>query len=84
VNDQVIRIVAATAAVGIFAYPFVAPYLAMIPSWLKSNQTADPVKQKMRDVETVLNLSSRFLANGPKEGVDLCQKLIDVILKASK
>jgi len=38
----------------------------------------------MRDIETILELSGRFAAASSKEGVDLCQKLIDVLLKPSK
>lgn len=83
-NEQVFRVVAASAAFGIFAYPFVAPAFSRLLAWAGSTAGPDPVKQKMKDVETILTLSSRFSAAGSKEGVDLCQKLIDVLLKPSK
>lgn len=83
-NEQVFRIVAAVAAIGVFAYPFVSPAFAGLSAWIKAPVATDAVKQKMKDVETVLLLSSRFSAAGSKEGVDLCQKLIDVLLKPSK
>jgi hypothetical protein len=38
----------------------------------------------MADIQIVLGLSSRLSAGGSKEGVDLCQKLIDVLLKPQK
>lgn len=83
-NDQVFRIVAAVAAFGIFAYPFVLPALTSLNAWLKKPVASDPVKRKMQDLQILLELSARFSAAGSKEGVDLCQKLIDVLLKPSK
>jgi hypothetical protein len=84
VSESMVRAVAAVGAIAIFAYPFVAPAFASAKAWLSSMGVADHVKQKMRDIETVLELSSRFSARGIKEGVDLCQKLTEVLLKAQK
>lgn len=83
-NDQVIRVIAATAAIGIFAYPFVAPYLQGLAASFASMTKRDPAKQKMQDLQTVIELSARFSEAGSKEGVDLCHKIIDVILKQQK
>ena len=83
-NESTIRLVAAVGAVAIFAYPFIAPAFAYAKAWLTPASVADPVKQKMRDIESVLEMSSRLSARGIKEGVDLCQKLIEVLLKAQK
>lgn len=83
-NEQVFRIVASVAAIGIFAYPFVSPAFAGLFARLTAPAATDAVKQKMKDVETVLLLSSRFSAAGSQEGVDLCQKLIDALIKPSK
>jgi len=83
VNEQSLRIAAAIAAAAVFAYPYVWPAVSGL--WAKASRvSSDPVKQKMRDIETILELSSRFAAASSKEGVDLCQKLIDVLLKPSK
>lgn len=81
-NEQVLRVIAAAAAVGIFAYPFVSPAAARISAMFA--KSSDPVREKMRDIEIVLALSARLAGRGLKDGVDLCQKLIDVILKPQK
>lgn len=83
-NEQVFRIVAAVAAVGVFAYPFIAPAFTSLRAWMNKPSVSDPVKRKMQDLQILLELSARFSAAGSKEGVDLCQKLIDVLLKPSK
>ena len=85
-NEEVLRAVAAVAAIGIFAYPFAAPALSWVSSVIRQRGgTAgdDGTQQRVRDVKTVLELSSRFSSMGSKEGIDLCQKLIDVIMKQS-
>jgi len=83
VNEQSIRIAAAVAAVAVFSYPYVWPAIKSAIS-RTSNAASDPVKQKMRDIQAILELSARLSAAGSKEGVDICQKLIDVLLKPSK
>lgn len=83
-SENQIRTVAAIAAVAVFAYPFIRPLFASLWVSLMSPRLADPVKQKMADIQIVLGLSSRLSAAGSKEGVDLCQKLIDVLLKPQK
>lgn len=83
-NEQNIRTIAAVAAVAIFAYPFVQPLFGSLWASILRPRVSDPVKQKMADIQIVLGLSSRLSAGGSKEGVDLCQKLIDVLLKPQK
>lgn len=83
-SEQIIRIVAAVAAVGVFAYPFVAPAATVMLEKLRAPKKPDPIKQKMRDIEFLLELLARFSAMNSKEGVDACQKLIDVLLRPSK
>ena len=83
-SEQAFRIIAAIVAFGVFAYPFVWPAVTSLIARLTSAAIQDPVKQKMQDIQTILTLSARFSAAGSKEGVDLCQKLIDVLLKPSK
>jgi hypothetical protein len=83
-NEQMLRIVAAVAAIGIFSYPFVLPAFGKIKSLVARSTEEDPVRAKMRDIETVLALSSRLAERGVKDGVELCQKLIDAILKPQK
>lgn len=83
-NENQIRMIAAVAAVAVFAYPFMQPLFASLWASITSPRSSDPVKQKMADIQIVLGLSSRFSAAGSKEGVDLCQKLIDVLLKPQK
>lgn len=84
-NEEVLRVVAAVAAVGVFVYPFAAPALSWASSVIRQRGAAadDGTQQRVRDVKTVLELSSRFSSMGSKEGIDLCQKLIDVIMKQS-
>lgn len=83
-SENIIRAIAAIGAVAIFAYPFIAPAFSKAASWLGSAREPDAVKQKMRDIESLLELSSRLSARGVKDGVDLCQKLTEVLLKSQK
>ena len=76
-TEQIIRVTAAVAAVAFFAYPFVLPYVQQF-----SFGVASSLKQKMRDIQYLVDLSSRLA--GSKEGLDLCQKLIDVLLRQPK
>ncbi len=81
-NEEVIRVIAAVAAIGIFAYPFAAPAVSWASSLIRQRAGSDDAtQQRVKDVKTVLELSSRFSSMGSKEGIDLCQKLIDVIMK---
>lgn len=83
-SDQIIRYAAAAAAIGIFAYPFVLPAFSWLKAAIGKAGKQDPIREKMRDVETLLALSAKMNERGSKEGIDLCQKLIDVLLKQPK
>jgi hypothetical protein len=77
-NDNIVRVIAAIAAIGVFAYPYVLPVLR---GFTLSAQK-DPVKQKMNTIQKVMELSYLFAESGTKEGVDLCNKMIDVLMRA--
>lgn len=81
VSEQLMRTVAAVAGVCVLAYPFVEPAIRSMIASIPRAAAKDPVREKMRNVEVVLSLSSRLKEAGCTDGVSLCQKLIDVILK---
>lgn len=84
-DEQTIRILALVAAAAVLAYPFVVPAIQKAREWLALIPSAvSPLRQKVRDIETILGLSSRFEADGLKEGVALCQKLVELLLKPIK
>lgn len=78
-SEQLMRTIAAVVGVCVIAYPFVEPAVRKIVASL--SQKPDAVREKMRNVEIVLALSSRLKEAGCTDGVSLCQKLVDVILK---
>ena len=83
-TDALIRIVAALAAVGIFAGPTIAA-LARKAQTAWQNRAVETGTEKAegvssRDLHVVLDLAARLKAAGCVEGVALCQQLLDVML----
>ena len=77
--DLVVRVGAALAAVALVAQPLVVAAWKQAQKWLAKNP-AQP-EAGIDDMHTVLELANRLRLAGNAEGVALCQKLIDVMLK---
>ena len=77
--DLVVRVIAAVAALALVAQPVVVAAWQQAQAWLAKK----PVKPEagIDDMHTVLELANRLRLAGNAEGVALCQKLIDVMLK---
>lgn len=90
-NEDIIRAVAALAAVALIAAPASASMVATIRGWLAARpRPAAPVAadeteaRRLADMRLVLDLAARLKADGVTEGVALCQQLLDVMLSGSK
>jgi hypothetical protein len=90
-NDDIIRSVAALAAVALIAAPASASMVATIRGWLTARpRPAAPVAadeteaRRLADMRLVLDLAARLKSDGVPEGVALCQQLLDVMLSGSK
>lgn len=84
ISEDMIRYIAAAAAAAVFAYPFVQPYFRGTIGSLSIVPAKDPMKQKMKDLQALIEMSSRLSVSGSKEATDICNKLIDAILKSQK
>jgi hypothetical protein len=89
--EDIIRAVAALAAVALLAAPATTSMVATIRGWLAARpRPAAPVAadeteaRRLADMRLVLDLAARLKADGVPEGVALCQQLLDVMLSGSK
>jgi hypothetical protein len=90
-NEDIIRAVAALAAVALIAAPATTSMVATIRGWLAARpRPAAPVAadeteaRRLADMRLVLDLAARLKADSAPEGVALCQQLLDVMLSGSK
>jgi hypothetical protein len=80
--ELAIRVVAALAAVALVASPLV------VGAWgkaraLLSRVTPPPADAALEDMRLVLEIANRLRHKGCEDGVDLCEKLLNVMLTAS-
>ena len=80
--ELAIRVVAAVAAVALVASPLV------VGAWgkaraLLSRVTPAPADPALEDMRLVLEIANRLRHKGCEDGVDLCEKLLNVMLTAS-
>ena len=76
--ELVVRIVAAVAALALVASPVVVGAWGKAQAWL-SRRTPD-ADATLQDMTTILEIANRLRHKGCEDGVDLCEKLIAVML----
>ena len=80
--DIILRACAVLAAVALVAGPSLVAAVQKALAWRPTvPQGQEAEVTSLADAHTVLEIASRLKAEGNTEGVDLCQKLIDVMLK---
>ena len=76
--DLLVRIVAAVAALALVASPLVVGAYRQAQAWI-SRRTPD-ADAALQDMTTILEIANRLRHKGCEDGVDLCEKLIAVML----
>ena len=79
--ELALRIVAALAALALVASPLVVGAWGKAQAWL-SRRTPD-ADATLQDMTTILEIANRLRHRGCEDGVDLCEKLIAVMLASS-
>ena len=79
--ELALRIVAALAALALVASPVVVGAWGKAQAWL-SRRTPD-ADATLQDMTTILEIANRLRHRGCEDGVDLCEKLIAVMLASS-
>lgn len=78
--ELILRSAAVLAGVAVVAGPSLVAAVRKAIVWKPATKKEAEVTP-MSDAHTVLEIASRLKDAGNTEGVDLCQKLIDVMLK---
>lgn len=78
--DSIVRTGAVVAAVAVLAGPSVVAKARRLASLVWKT----PPAATLDDAHTVLEIARRLHAAGSKRGVELCQQLIDVLLKPAE
>lgn len=86
-NPNAFRIACAVAAVAVLCWPYMGRAVE-IARGILSRATPQPIALNSgasdSDLSLVLGLAARLSKAGCAEGVALCQKLIDVLLRPAK
>ena len=80
--ELLIRGVAALAAIALVASPALVAAWKAVQGWL-ARRTPTGKDATLEDMTTVLEIANRLRIAGCEDGVDLCEKLISVMLAAS-
>lgn len=80
--EMLVRIAAAVAALALVASPLVVGAWGKVQGWLARRSPAGK-DATLQDMTTVLEIANRLRLAGCEDGVDLCEKLISVMLAAS-
>ena len=80
--EMLVRIAAAVAALALVASPLVVAAWKQVQGWLSRRSPAGK-DATLEDMTTVLEIANRLRLAGCEDGVDLCEKLISVMLAAS-
>ena len=75
-HETALRVIAVAAAVAVVA----VPVLAKVGKW-RIPTTQPTKKDPIEDAHAVLEIASRLRVDGNLKGVELCQQIIDAILK---
>ena len=79
--ELAVRIVAAVAALALVASPLVVGAYKQAQAWVTRRSPAGD--STLQDMTTVLGIANRLRHKGCEDGVDLCEKLIAVMLASS-
>jgi len=79
--EMLVRIAAAVAALALVASPLVVGAYKQAQTWVTRRSPAGD--STLHDMTTVLEIANRLRIAGCEDGVDLCEKLISVMLAAS-
>lgn len=79
--EMLVRIVAAVAALALVASPLVVAAYKQAGAWVTRRSPAGD--STLQDMTTVLEIANRLRHKGCEDGVDLCEKLIAVMLASS-
>ena len=79
--EMLVRLCAALAALALVASPMVVAAWKQAGGWLSRRSPAGDAT--LQDMTTVLEIANRLRHKGCEDGVDLCEKLIAVMLASS-
>lgn len=77
--ELLVRIVAAVAALALVASPVVVAAYKQAQAWL-ARRSSPEGDTALDDMRTVLEIANRLRLQGCDDGVDLCEKLLNVML----
>lgn len=80
--ELAVRVIAALAAVALVASPLVVAAWKQAQAWLSRRSPAGDAT--LQDMTTVLEIANRLRIAGCEDGVDLCEKLIAVMLDSPR
>lgn len=80
--EMLVRIAAAVAALALVASPLVVAAYKQAQAWLSRRSPAGDAT--LQDMTTVLEIANRLRHRGCDDGVDLCEKLIAVMLDSPR
>lgn len=80
--EMLVRIAAAVAALALVASPLVVGAYKQAQAWLSRRSPAGDAT--LQDMTTVLEIANRLRHRGCDDGVDLCEKLIAVMLDSPR
>jgi hypothetical protein len=81
--ELLLRGCAALAAIALVASPALVAAWKAVQGWLAKRPTPAGKDSALQDMTTVLEIANRLRLSGCEDGVDLCEKLISVMLAAS-
>lgn len=81
--ELALRIVAAVAALALVASPVVVGAYRQAQAWL--SRPGSPTEDAaLKDMRLVLEIANRLRLSGNEDGVDLCEKLLNVMLASPR
>lgn len=80
--EMLVRIAAAVAALALVASPLVVAAWKQAQAWL--SRRSPEADATLADMTTVLEIANRLRHRGCDDGVDLCEKLIAVMLDSPR
>lgn len=80
--EMLVRIAAAVAALALVASPLVVGAYKQAQAWL--SRRSPEADATLADMTTVLEIANRLRHRGCDDGVDLCEKLIAVMLDSPR
>lgn len=81
--EMLVRIAAAVAALALVASPLVVAAWSKAQAWL-SRPISPAEDAALKDMRLVLEIANRLRLAGNEDGVDLCEKLLNVMLASPR